>query len=314
MKLITKILCLLAISTLAFGQAKKPTIMVVPSDVWCKKNGYMQVFDNQGTKQEVPDYKKALQSDIDLISIITKISGIMGERGFPLKNLESEIKRLEAESAEDALMQSKSGAGISESPIDKLNKTAKADILMQLTWNVIQTGPKKSITFILAGIDTYTNKQIADAGGTGSPSFTAEIPVLLEEAVISHMDNFTMKLQAHFDDMFANGREVTLRVKKNDSFDGDLSTEFNGKELKDIIEEWVRLNAVKNRFDAPTGGDNNLNIEGIRMPMYDGSGKALDARGFFKPLNKMLKEPPNNIKNNIVVKGLGQCNIILGEK
>jgi hypothetical protein len=314
MKLLTRILCLLAMSTLAFGQAKKPTIMIVPSDVWCKKNGYMQVFDNQGTKQEVPDYKKALQSDIDLISVITKINGIMGERGFPLKNLESEIKRLEAESAEDALMQSKSGAGITESPIDKLNKTAKADILMQLTWNVVQTGPKKSITFILAGIDTYTNKQIADAQGTGSPSFTAEVPVLLEEAVISQMDNFNVKLQAHFDDMFANGREVTLRIKKNDSFDGDLSTEFNGKELRDIIEDWVRENAVKNRFDSPGGGDNNLNIEGIRMPMYDNTGKALDAKGFFKPLNKMLKEPPYNIKNNIVVKGLGQCNIILGDK
>jgi hypothetical protein len=215
MKLITRILCLLAISNLALGQAKKPTIMVVPSDVWCKKNGYMQVFDNQGTKQEVPDYKKALQSDIDLISVITKINGIMGERGFPLKNLESEIKRLEAESAEDALMQSKtSGSGISESPIDKLNKTAKADIIMQLTWNVIQTGPKKSITFVLQGLDSYTSKQIAEAQGTGMPSFTAEIPVLLEEAVISHMDNFNVRLQAHFDDMFTNGREVTLRVKK----------------------------------------------------------------------------------------------------
>jgi hypothetical protein len=185
---------------------------------------------------------------------------------------------------------------------------------MQLTWNVIQTGPKKSITFILAGIDTYTNKQIADAQGTGSPSFTAEIPVLLEEAVISHMDNFNMKLQAHFDDMFANGREVTLRVKKYDSFDGDLSTEFNGKELKDIIEEWVFKNAVKNRFDAPTGGDNNLNIEGIRMPMYDATGKALDAKGFFKPLYKMLNDAPYNVKNKLVVKGLGQCNIMLGEK
>jgi hypothetical protein len=315
MKLITRILCLLAISNLALGQAKKPTIMVVPSDVWCKKNGYMQVFDNQGTKQEVPDYKKALQSDIDLISVITKINGIMGERGFPLKNLESEIKRLEAESAEDALMQSKtSGSGISESPIDKLNKTAKADIIMQLTWNVIQTGPKKSITFVLQGLDSYTSKQIAEAQGTGMPSFTAEIPVLLEEAVISHMDNFNVRLQAHFDDMFTNGREVTLRVKKYESFDGDLSTEFNGKELSDIIEDWVRMNAVKNRFDAPTGGDNNLNIEGIRMPMYDNTGKALDAKGFFKPLNKMLKEPPYNIKNNLVVKGLGQSNIILGEK
>jgi hypothetical protein len=249
MKLLTRILCLLAISTLAFGQAKKPTLMVVPSDAWCKKNGYMQVFDNQGTKEEVPDYKKALQGDMDLINVITKINGIMGERGFQLKNLESEIKNLEAESAEDALLKGKtSGSGVSESPIDKLRKRAKADIIMQLTWNVVQTGPKKSITFNLQGLDSYTNKQVAYAQGTGSPSFTAEIPVLLEEAVISHMDNFTSSLQAHFDDMFANGREVTFRIKRFDAMDGDLTKEFNGKELNDIIETWVHDNAVKNKF------------------------------------------------------------------
>ena len=25
----------------AFGQAKKPTLMVVPSDAWCVQNGYV---------------------------------------------------------------------------------------------------------------------------------------------------------------------------------------------------------------------------------------------------------------------------------
>jgi hypothetical protein len=40
--------------TLNFAQAKKPTIMVVPSDVWCTKNGYMMTFDNQGTKVSIP--------------------------------------------------------------------------------------------------------------------------------------------------------------------------------------------------------------------------------------------------------------------
>lgn len=315
MKLIRRILCLLAISNLAFGQAKKPSIMVVPSDVWCKNNGYMQVFDNQGTKQEVPDYKKALQSNVDLISVITKINGIMAERGFPLKNLESEIKRLETESAEDALLQSKSsGAGVSESPIDKLNKTAKADIIMQLTWNVTQTGPKKLVTFILQGLDSYTAKQVAYAQGSGSPSFTAEIPVLLEEAVISHMDNFNATLQTHFDDMFAKGREVVLRIKKFDSWDGDLTKEFNGKELNDIIEDWVRENAIKSRFDLPDESENRMLFENIRMPMYDASGKALDAKGYFKPLSKMLSAAPYNIPNKIMPKGLGQVTIVLGDK
>ena len=70
-----------------FSQAKKPTIMVVPSDVWCTKNGYMSEYDNQGTKVSVPNYQAAVQENSDLLLVISKINELMAERGFPLKNL-----------------------------------------------------------------------------------------------------------------------------------------------------------------------------------------------------------------------------------
>ena len=38
----------------SFGQAKKPTLMVVPSDNWCITNGFTIEFDNQGTKEVIP--------------------------------------------------------------------------------------------------------------------------------------------------------------------------------------------------------------------------------------------------------------------
>ena len=68
-----------------------------------------------------------------------------------------------------------SGASVAENPIDMLKKVAKADIIMQLTWTINKTGPKKSVTFILQGLDSYTDKQIAGAQGTGAPSMSAEI-------------------------------------------------------------------------------------------------------------------------------------------
>jgi len=43
-------LTLVGALTLSIGlwaQAKKPTIMVVPSDAWCNINGYTQTFDNK---------------------------------------------------------------------------------------------------------------------------------------------------------------------------------------------------------------------------------------------------------------------------
>lgn len=88
-KIFTIMMAVLLSSTVLFGQAKKPTIMIVPSDNWCLTNGYIQVFDNEGKVTKVPDYKKALQENSDLLLVISKINELMADRGFPLKNLES---------------------------------------------------------------------------------------------------------------------------------------------------------------------------------------------------------------------------------
>jgi hypothetical protein len=311
-RLITLMLLLVAGSV--FGQAKKPTIMVVPSDAWCIKNGYVMEFDNQGTKVKIPDYKRALQEDTDLLLVISKLNGLMGDRGFPLKNMESALKSLEAESAENAMMTSKGGAGVAETPIDKLRKTAKADIIMQLTWTLNTTGPKKSVTFNLQGLDAYTDKQIATATGTGAPSFSVELPLLLEEAVLAHIDNFNASLQKHFDDMFENGREIIVRIKKFDSWSGDLEQEFDGVELGTIIEDWIADNTVKNRFSTSDATENMMLFEQVRIPLYNAKGRAEDARGFLKGLQDMLKNAPYNIPNKLTMKGLGQAVIVLGEK
>lgn len=315
MKKIILILCsLLLIVNAGFGQAKKPTIMVLPSDVWCNTNGFMQEFDNQGTKVKIPDYKKAFQESADLLNVISKINGLMADRGFPLKNAESALKSLESESAENAMLTSKSGGTVSESPVDKLKKTAKADIIMQLTWTVNTTGPKKSITFNLQGLDSYTDKQVATAVGTGAPSFSAELAILLEEAVLAHLDGFNSSLQKHFDDMFENGREIIIRVKKFDTWDGDLEKDYGGKELGSVIEEWLTKNTVKGRFSTTDATENMMLFEQVRIPLYDASGKATDARGFCKDLQKYLTAAPFTITNKLMMKGLGQATIVLGDK
>jgi hypothetical protein len=315
MKKIVYALCsLMLLSSLGFSQAKKPTIMILPSDVWCNTNGYMMEFDNQGTKVKIPDYKKAFQENADLLNVISKINGLMADRGFPLKNAESSLKSLDAESAENSMLTSKNGGAVAESPVDKLKKTAKADIIMQLTWTVNTTGPKKSITFNLQGLDSYTDKQVATAQGTGAPSFSAELPILLEEAVLAYLDNFNSSLQKHFDDMFANGREIIIRIKKFDSWDGDLEKDYAGKELSAVIEDWMAKNTVKGRFNTTDATENMMLFEQVRIPLYDATGKATDARGFCKDLQKYLSAAPYTITNKLMMKGLGQATIVLGDK
>ena len=179
------------------------------------------------------------------------------------------------------------------------------------------TGPKKSITFNMQGLDSYTDKQIATAAGTGAPSFSAEVPVLLEEAVLSHMDNFTNTLQTTFEDMFTNGREVIVRIKTWDSWDEDLESEFDGEELIDIIDNWMAQNTVNGRYSMTDATASMMLFEQVRMPLFyerNGSQRAMDTRRFAKNLSGFLKDEPYNIPNKVTTKGLGRATIYLGGK
>ena len=301
-------------TSFAFAQAKKPTLMVVPSDAWCISHGYFSTQNNQGTITKIPDYKKAFQEDTELLLVVGKMGTIMVDKKFPLKDMGAAMKTLESESAEDAMRTSKTGAGVAETPIDKLKKVAKADIILQLTWTVNTNGPKKSISFNIQGLDAYTDKQVAGAQGPGVQSLTSDVATLLDEATVSYMDSFAAQLQSHFDDMFANGREINVRIKKWDSWPNDLETEYAGKELQDHIEDWMTANTVKGRFSPGTNTETTMSFENVRIPLYDATGKAIDARQFLKGLSETLKKPPFSITNKLTTKGLGQATIILGEK
>lgn len=313
--LLLTLACLL-MTSYAMGQAKKPKLMVVPSQIWCKEKGYIMTFDNQGTQEEIPDYKKAVQNDRDLMNVISKINILMADRGFPLQDLSQALRSIQNTQAENSLIRTKtSGAALAESPVDKLRRTAKADIILEVDWKVNKTGPKQSVTYNLRGLDAYTNFQVAGAQGTGAPSFSADVPVLLEEAVQNNMDNFTAQLQAHFDDLLENGREVVIELQIPDNGSGlDFETEYNGEELTEILDNWMAENTVQHRFSKSEATENWITYDQVRIPLYKANGMAMDTDGFARQIRNFLRKPPYNITCKIVNRGLGKCLIIVGEK
>lgn len=299
----------------AFGQAKKPTLMVIPSDAWCKAHGFTQKFDNQGTTEIVSDYQAAVSTDMQLNAVISKLNILMADRGFPLKDLQQTIKSISNLSAEDRLITSKtSGAAIVESPLDRLRRTAKADIILEIEWNVNTTGPKSSITYNLRGLDAYSGKQVAGAQNTGKGSFSAELPVLLEEAVQDHMDTFVEQLQNHFDDMLENGREAILDMRFFDTSSADFEKEYGDYELNEIIDNWLSNNCVKHRFNKSDATESMILYEQVRIPMYKANGQAQDTYGFARDLARFLKADPYNITVKTINRGLGRCLLVFGEK
>ncbi|MBO5249385.1 MAG: hypothetical protein J6B15_01410 [Muribaculaceae bacterium] len=310
------ILVTIFLPLLLSAQAKKPTIMVIPADVWCTANGYMMEFENQGVTSRIPDYHRAVQEDMDLVNTITKVGELLAERGLPLKDLASSIRSINQANAENEMTVSRtSGSSISETPLDKLLSRAKADILVELSWKINTVGPKNSVTYTLRGIDAYTNKQVAAAQGTGAASFSAEVPVLIEEAVLQHMDNFISQLQAHFDDLLTNGREITFEVRTFDNGSGaSLEDEYSGQELTEIIDEWVAQNTVEHRYNLTDATEDMMIFEQVRIPLYRPNGMPMDTRHFANELRKYLKKTPFNLTSKVLTKGLGKAIVVIGEK
>jgi hypothetical protein len=300
--------------TKAFGQAKKPTLMVLPSDNWCEQRYFMTEFDNQGTKQKVPNYKQVFQEDTEIGQVISKIGSLMIDRGFPLKDAEQELKAIETRAAEDNMTASKtSGANQSETPLDILKNKAKADILIQIWWKVTKTEEGTVVSFILEAFDAYTSKRIASSTGNGNPGKEI-VPVLLEKAILSNIDPFVNQLQGHFDDLLVKGREIRLTVRTWDSWEYDLESEFEGEELRDLVYEWIQNNTVAGRFNETNSSESRIDYEQLRIPVYDDKGRALDARQYGRKLVKYLKAAPFNFEVKLMTRGLGEAILVLGEK
>jgi len=309
--------------SIASGQtARRPTIMVVPSEQYCISRGYSTTFVNEGVEQTIPDYRRAMQSDPDLRLVITKMGGIMADRGFPLKDLEQELRNLERQSAElEMLSSGETGAGIAESPIDRLKRVAQADIILDLDFTINERGPQNWITFNLRGLDAYTANMIAGAAGSGQPSTSAPPDLLLEEAVLSYMDEFNGRLMTHFEDMFRIGRQVSIRVQVWDSAFFDLYDFFNydgyDMELLDIIEYWIEDNTVEGRYSLTDGSNNFLRFDQVRIPLFTvdprGRERAMDTRRFVSSLASYLRQN-FNIDSHIHQRGLGEAWLILGER
>lgn len=297
------------------AQAKNPKIMVVPMDIWCQERGFWNVYENQGSFKGVPNYEMAVQDSRELMLVMSKINSLMSERGFPLADLSQSIKNLARRNARNTLSTSKtSGSSLARSPLDALNQQVRADIYMEIDWNINAIGPKYSVTYNIRAVDAYTGKQVAGAQGTGIPQYTSELPVLLEEAVVSNMDSFLAQLQNHFNDCIENGREVTIEVGVFDNgSEMDLEKEYNGMELREIIENWIAKKSVNHKYTTSESTEFVMLFESVRVPLLKSNGVPQDAGGFLNELRKYLKsnfgiESKNNSPS------LGYAQIVIGEK
>lgn len=293
-------------------KAMKPTIMVVPEKSWCINHGYVK-SDNPS---EV-DYDRAMLNS-DVLNVITKMGGIMEERGYPLKLLTSVLDEIKYEEALDYALQSKNDGEVVENDLDRLLRIAQADILVNVAFERTMYGPRNMIEFRITSVDAATSKQIGGEIGRSSAS-GSPIAVLVEEAVLSFIDNFTTSIQRYFQRIIDHGREgvFVFKIASDSPLNFESTVCLNGEEgeLCDAIDYWMSENTVNGIYTQTSKSRVRLVYEQANFPLsgrkkFGGKARALNAESFIKQIDSFLSQFGLNV--SVTPIGIGKAYIVIG--
>lgn len=293
----------------AFGQAVQPSLMVFPSRAWCHDNGFEKVVTKANGKEvRIQEYDKAFIDNKELGPTIHTIARMMQERGFQLVDLEAQ---LQSQALEEAL-DNAGDEDMAESAYDKLIESAGPDIAMHVNYYTEQVGPRVTLFYDLSAFDAYTNKQVASTGLIQyGPVMDAPLTSLIQSALLGSIDAFNAQLMQHFQDMREKGREISVRINTINSWEDGLETEVDGRELTEILEEWMTNNCVAGRNHQKSASETSMYYDSARIPLYNEDGKAVQAKQWLNGLRKHLKTL--GVPCKVKTRGLGQAQLIIGE-
>jgi hypothetical protein len=240
---------------------------------------------------------------------------MMLDRGYPLENLSQTLKSLQDAEAIKSMETSEDGNSVQVSLKDKLLNSARPDLILYVSWKVNTIGPKKSVYFSMKAVDAGTNKPAGAADGTGNELIGATLGVMLETAVLSHIDNFNSQLMTYFDEMVAKGREVSVEIQVFENSPKKLNSEINddGDELSDDIQKWMKANTVNGAFTIQTKSSTLMKMTSVRIPLRNEDGTAFNADEFGTKLRKYIRKTYQLSCSSYPV-GTGKAVVVIGGK
>lgn len=295
--------------------AAPPKLMILPDKTWCVEKGYVTETQRNGKTIVREDYDRAL-IDKEFHNVSLAIKEIMAQRGFPMVDaLSQQESDDDDEMLDEAFEGAETGSSAATNAYDELLKRAKPDITLKIGWDGNVYGTLYNLNYRIEAVDSYSNKSVAPiAGQTGDVRRSVPLAVALKQTAKNNMDQFCATLGEYFDDLQTNGREISLNVRILDNGDNTtMNSEFGGKELGEIIYEWVSDNTVNHQFSQRSGRQRNMQrYDQVRIPMFDSNGRPMDAARWVNGLRDHLQSI--GLKSENASSGLGAARIYIGEK
>jgi len=233
------------------------------------------------------DYKKAFIQDSELKFVIASVEESFAKVGYPLENLEQQLKQIDNENGMDAM------EGISKDARTALMNSARPDFIIEIDYEYSQDpmsrDPKKILNYIITALDVYTNKTVASItrADVGKDNPDGSLPALIKSDLAGNIADFQNQIKQRFADELANGVEISLRITTEEKVNFNLTDECLGNQnYNDWVNEWLKKNTVKSTFKPVKNTDKELRFTNVRIKPKTADGQRYTAFDFANDLKK----------------------------
>lgn len=265
-KLLILIFCCAYAFAYSYGQSKTPTVMVVPEEAYCINNNLYKTGSNG---EKVPDYKKALYNE-NILDAINTFGNLMAERGFELQDLQTCLNELDEQKAMEIAMTAKDDGMAMESDIEKLMRTAKADILVKISPRFTPYGPQKKLEMRVTSIDCASKKTLLSFGPV-TKTTAGSASQIVKAAVTDNIESFCLGLGNHFRKIQTSGREgsIIIKVANTCPLNLESTVTYQGEqgELADLIAMWLDDNTVGGSYTGGKNGRYEAHFDQVKIPL-----------------------------------------------
>ena len=266
----------------------KPTIMVIPSDNLLKKNGALKKDVVDDAEIYIRDYNSYLINDTKSKTAISIIQKAFIDAGYPLNDLDKNLKQLNDRSIRDE------ADGVKKDAKTLLIEAVQPDIIIELDYSydmdMNSQNFDREISYTLTAIDAYTNKVFSSnvySGGKGK-----DFRMAFENAIDDKISSIMSEIDDYFGDIVENGREITVQfnIDKNSSIKLSDTYSTTGESYSEWIQDYMDYYTINGTYKLERNSDYEMYFVNVRIPTQKENGTQFNALGWARQCVKVMRE------------------------
>lgn len=291
-----------------------PSIMVFPSDAMMRRMGFLEKVENQGKTGYQRNYQQAFIENEDLKFTIAAIQEQFAKAGFPLEDMEQQLKQIQGNNAMDEM------TDVATNLRAEMLNTVRPDYIIEVDYQLKEEmesrNLNKSLTYSVRCLDAYTTKSVASVSQSeaGKEMEQNDVPSIIKADFANSLSDLKMQITNHYADLLANGVEVTLRVATTNESGIQLDDDCGDDEISEKINTWMKENTVNQSFKMSKNTGTEMYFTSVRIYAQDDNGNKYTAYDFASDLRKAIKKGCSlDVKNK--TQSLGDALVVIeGER